>query len=70
VPGRGHVPLRETIRAIRSRGYDGWLTVEAFGRSVPALAAATRVWRDLYPDIDTLFSESIDVIRRHWAQAG
>ena len=30
---------------------------------------ATRVWRDLFPDLDTLFSESIDVIRRHWAQA-
>lgn len=69
IPGRGHAPLRETIHAIRGAGYDGWLTVEAFGRSLPALAAATRVWRDLYPDIDTLFSESIDLIRRHWAQA-
>jgi D-psicose/D-tagatose/L-ribulose 3-epimerase len=69
IPGRGHVPLGETIRAVKASGYDGWLTVEAFGRAVPALAAATRVWRDLFPDLDTLFSESIDVIRRHWAQA-
>lgn len=69
IPGRGHVPFEQTIKAIRASGYDDWLTVESFGRSVPALAAATRVWRDLFPDLDTLFSESIDVIRRHWAQA-
>jgi D-psicose/D-tagatose/L-ribulose 3-epimerase len=69
IPGRGHVPMRETIRAVKASGYDGWLTVEAFGRAVPALAAATRVWRDLFPDLDTLLSESIEVIRRHWAQA-
>ena len=69
IPGRGHVPFAETIGAIRRSGYDGWLTVEAFGRAVPALAAATRIWRDLFPDLDTMFSESIDTIRRHWAQA-
>jgi D-psicose/D-tagatose/L-ribulose 3-epimerase len=69
IPGRGHVPWRETFSAIRAAGYDGWLTVEAFGRTVPALAAATRVWRDLFPDIDTLFSESITMIRRRWDEA-
>ncbi len=69
IPGRGHVPWEATFKAIRASGYDGWLTVEAFGRAVPALAAATRVWRDLFPDIDTLFAESIAMIRRHWAQA-
>ncbi|MDQ0473857.1 sugar phosphate isomerase/epimerase family protein [Labrys wisconsinensis] len=67
IPGRGHAPIAAAIRAVRAEHYDGWLTVEAFGRSVPALAAATRVWRDLFPDLDTLFSESIAVIRRHWA---
>ena len=69
IPGRGHTPIGATIREARHSGYDGWLTVEAFGRAVPALAAATRVWRDLFPDIDTLFAESIAVTRRHWAQA-
>jgi len=69
IPGRGHVPLARTIGAIRAAGYDDWLTVEAFGRSLPALAAATRVWRDLFPDLDTLMSESIAVIRRHWEAA-
>ncbi|MBV9637304.1 MAG: sugar phosphate isomerase/epimerase [Methylobacteriaceae bacterium] len=69
VPGRGHVLWAATFKAIRASGYDRWLTVEAFGRAVPALAAATRVWRDLFPDIETLFAESIKMIRRHWAEA-
>ena len=30
-------------------GYDGWLVIEAFGRALPDLAAATKVWRDLFP---------------------
>lgn len=67
--GRGHVPWGETFRAIRASGYDGWLTVEAFGRALPSLAAATRVWRDLFPDLDTLLVESHGFIRRGWAEA-
>lgn len=69
IVGRGHVPWAETFRAIRASGYDGWLTVEAFGRALPSLAAATRVWRDLFPDLDTLLAESHDFIRRGWEQA-
>lgn len=70
IPGRGHIDFAAIISTIRQSGYDGWLTVEAFGRAIPALAAATRVWRDLFPDIDTLFVESHDLIRRHWDAAG
>ena len=46
VPGRGHVPWAATFKALKQGGYDGWLTIEAFGRGLPELAAATRVWRD------------------------
>ena len=67
IVGRGHVPFADVIAAIRAKGYDGWLTVEAFGRALPALAAATRVWRDLFPDIDTLLSESLAEVRKHLA---
>lgn len=70
IPGRGHIDFATIIATIRRSGYDGWLTVEAFGRALPALAAATRVWRDLYPDLDTLFVESHDLIRRHWDATG
>ncbi len=63
IPGRGHIPWPAVFGAIRASGYDGWLTVEAFGRGVPELAAATRVWRDLFPDLPTLIRESIALIR-------
>jgi D-psicose/D-tagatose/L-ribulose 3-epimerase len=69
IPGRGHVPWPATFKAIRAAGYDGWLTVEAFGRALPALAGATRVWRDLFPDRSTLIAESIAFIRAQWQAA-
>jgi D-psicose/D-tagatose/L-ribulose 3-epimerase len=68
IPGRGHIPWNDVFDAIKAIGYDGWLTVEAFGRGIPALAAATRVWRDLFPDIPTLFKESAAMIRGHLAR--
>ncbi|KXF77898.1 isomerase [Paramesorhizobium deserti] len=66
IPGRGHIDFAEIFRAIRKTGFDGWVTVEAFGGGLPELAAATRVWRPLFPDHETLFSESIDFIRSGW----
>ncbi len=69
IPGRGHIDFPEIFAAIRATGFDDWVTVEAFGAGLPELAAATRVWRPLFPDHDTLFVESIDFIRRQWDAA-
>ena len=68
-PGRGHVPWGETFRAVRSSGYDGWLTIEAFGRALPDLAAATRVWRDFFPSREEVYVEGVRFIRQMWADA-
>jgi D-psicose/D-tagatose/L-ribulose 3-epimerase len=65
VPGRGHVPWEETFAAIRASGYDGWLTIEAFGRGLPELAAATRIWRDLAESPEAVYREGYTHIRRH-----
>jgi D-psicose/D-tagatose/L-ribulose 3-epimerase len=48
VPGAGHVRWEETFKGLKASGYDGWLTIEAFGRALPELAAATCIWRDLF----------------------
>src|SRR5690606_8969061 len=69
VPGRGHVPWSETFRAIRGSGYDGWLTIEAFGRSLPELAAATRVWRDLSESPEAVYRDGYRLIRDGWDAA-
>jgi len=69
IPGRGHIDFLSILRAARRSGYDGWLTLEAFGAGLPAIAAATRVWRPLFPDYDTLFAESAAFIRNIWDEA-
>ena len=66
-PGRGHAKIRETIAALKALGYDGWLTIEAFGRGVPELAAATRVWRDFFASPEEVYSEGYQLIRDCWA---
>ncbi|MEO8882330.1 MAG: sugar phosphate isomerase/epimerase family protein [Devosia sp.] len=69
IPGRGHIDFASVFRAVHYTGFDGWVTLEAFGSGLPELAAATRVWRPLFPDFDTLFSESIGFIRKTWDEA-
>ena len=69
IPGRGHIDFAAAFGAARRSGYDGWVTLEAFGAGLPGIAAATRVWRPLFPDYETLFSESARFIRSTWEQA-
>jgi len=69
VPGRGHNDWKGIFKALRSTGYDNWLTIEAFGRVLPAFAAATRIWRDIFESPEALYTEGITFIRRMWEQA-
>ncbi|MCB1491756.1 MAG: sugar phosphate isomerase/epimerase [Rhodobiaceae bacterium] len=69
VPGRGHVPWAETYKAIKASGYDGWLTIEAFGRGLPELAAATRVWRDFAESPEAVYRDGYLNIRNGWDAA-
>ncbi|HLU47176.1 MAG TPA: sugar phosphate isomerase/epimerase family protein, partial [Planctomycetota bacterium] len=68
-PGTGHVPWLETFRAVRQSGYDGWMTIEAFGRALPDLAAATRVWRDFFARREDVYEQGIRFIREMWDKA-
>ena len=65
-PGRGHAKLRPTIGMLKSLGYDQWLTIEAFGRSLPALASATRIWRSTFRDEEQVYTEGYRLIRDAW----
>ena len=67
-PGKGHVPWGPTYKALRAAKYDGRLTIEAFGRAVPALAAATRVWRDFSPE-EEIYEFGLNGMRQGWAEA-
>lgn len=69
-PGEGHIPFRRVFAALKEMGYDGALTVEAFGRALPEVAAATCIWRDMIPSEEYLAERTAEFIRREWAAAG
>ena len=66
-PGTGHVSWDETFRGLRKINYDNWLVIEAFGRALPALAAATKVWRDLFPSAEEVYAQGLRFIKEKWA---
>ena len=69
VPGRGNIPWKKTFKAIRGSGYDGWLTIESFGRGLKDLAAATKVWRDFAESPEAVYREGYRHIKKGWKRA-
>jgi D-psicose/D-tagatose/L-ribulose 3-epimerase len=53
-PGTGQVDWDTTFAALGEIGYDGWVVIEAFGDSLPDLAAATKVWRRTFTSEEQL----------------
>jgi D-psicose/D-tagatose/L-ribulose 3-epimerase len=68
-PGTGHVHWDETFRALRKAKYDNWLVIESFGRALPDLAAATKVWRDLFPAAEEVYTQGLRFMKEKWAAA-
>ncbi|HSV72831.1 MAG TPA: sugar phosphate isomerase/epimerase [Chthonomonadales bacterium] len=68
-PGEGHVPWPATFAALKRVGYDGTLTVEAFGRALPEIAAATCIWRETFASETHLARSACRFIRESWASA-
>jgi D-psicose/D-tagatose/L-ribulose 3-epimerase len=66
VPGRGHIDFRDLFQVIKSSGYNGWLTIEAFGRTLPELVEPTRVWRDFFKQPDEVVTQGYQFIRDTW----
>jgi len=68
-PGKGHVPWDATFKSLRATKYDDFITIEAFGRAMPALAAATRVWRDFFPNREEVYRHGLKHMQQGWAKA-
>ncbi|MEM6689831.1 MAG: sugar phosphate isomerase/epimerase [Planctomycetota bacterium] len=62
-PGEGNVRWDENFDAIMEMGYDGWLVIEAFGLALPEIAAATKIWRRMYPDELTLAENGLKFMK-------
>jgi D-psicose/D-tagatose/L-ribulose 3-epimerase len=67
-PGTGQVRWDEAFKTLKEVKYDGWLVIEAFGRALPDLAAATRVWRDLFPTAKEVYTEGLKLIKEKWGK--
>jgi len=66
IPGQDHVDWPGSFKALQSVGYDGWLVIEAFGRALPGLAAATKIWRDLFDDALDVARTGVPFVRQTW----
>jgi D-psicose/D-tagatose/L-ribulose 3-epimerase len=64
-PGTGQVHWNSVFDGFNKSGYNGYLTIEAFGTALPALAAATRVWRGLFPDAMGLCREGLAFMKKY-----
>ena len=68
IPGTGQVDWDGYWSALKASGFDGYATIEAFGRALPAIAAATKVWRDLFPDSFALCEQGLGFIKERTAK--
>jgi D-psicose/D-tagatose/L-ribulose 3-epimerase len=67
-PGTGNIPWDATFDALRETGYDGWLMIEAFGMALPALAAATKIWRRMFKTEDQLAQDGLAFMKSEWSK--
>jgi len=58
-PGEGGVNWDATFAALKEVNYDGWMVIEAFGLALPDLAAATRIWRRMFPSEEHLATQGL-----------
>lgn len=65
-PGEGGINWDESFAALKKVNYDGWLMIEAFGLALPELAAATRIWRRMFPSEKHLATQGLQFMKSRW----
>ena len=66
IPGAGHIAFQPIFTALKSGGYEGWLTIEAFGSALPDLAAATKIWRPIFERPEEVYERGYKLMREGW----
>jgi D-psicose/D-tagatose/L-ribulose 3-epimerase len=69
IPGAGHIAFQPIFAALKRGGYDGWLTIEAFGSALPDLAAATKIWRPIFERPEHVYERGYKLMREGWDAA-
>ena len=65
-PGKGGVNWKESWAGLKSINYSGHLVIEAFGQGLPALAAATKIWRRMFEDEEKLAADGLAFMKQSW----
>ena len=65
-PGEGHVDWDTTFATLKEVNYDGWFMIEAFGLALPALAAATKIWRTMFTTEADLAKNGLQFMKSRW----
>ncbi|MCA9024444.1 MAG: sugar phosphate isomerase/epimerase [Planctomycetaceae bacterium] len=65
-PGEGGVNWDASFAALKEANYDGWMVIEAFGLALPDLAAATKIWRRMFPTEEYLATEGLKFMKSRW----
>jgi D-psicose/D-tagatose/L-ribulose 3-epimerase len=65
-PGQGQVHWDRTFEALKKINYNEWMVVEAFGLALPALAAATKIWRPMFETEEKLMADSLAFMKSKW----
>jgi len=68
-PGEGLIDWDTTFAALKDAGYEGWLMVEAFGLALPELAAATKIWRRMFPSEEYVAEHALRFMQQRWKGA-
>jgi D-psicose/D-tagatose/L-ribulose 3-epimerase len=63
IPGTGHIPFREVFDTLKSMDYAGAAVVESFATTIPEIARAAAIWRDLYLSSDRFAIDSMAFLR-------
>lgn len=65
-PGEGNVDWDNTFATLKEVSYDAWFVVEAFGLALPDLAAATKIWRGMFPSEEHLATQALAFMKSRW----
>jgi len=68
-PGQDQIQWASVFDTLKRTNYQGWLTIESFGRSLLELTAATKVWRELAPSREAVVQDGYRFMRGCWGES-
>ncbi len=63
IPGSGLVPWEDFLGALKSVGYDGWITIESFTTELENVAGLCCIWRKLAESPEQLATQGLAFLK-------